>query len=230
MKKIASALLIASLVASSIAWIALIHELRLLARDLRADVNQTAGELHATLATVNMAAEQARQASVQANLAATEQRAYWAKTSLETYKTMADLRLTIVRTDHSINDVLVPKLSAALTDTDTLTNTAAQQLISTVAELRPTLNNLARASAAAANAMADPAIHETLTHVNETSMDLAATARDMDQTVASMARSANLIEGRVRQATKPASLAVRVAEKLLGITTQAAQIAYGFFK
>ena len=86
----------------------LLNELRLLARDVRSDVNQASAELRTTIGTINAAAGQARQASSQANIAATaaagaaaEQRAYWAKTSLETYKTMASLRLTIVRTDHS---------------------------------------------------------------------------------------------------------------------------------
>lgn len=221
---------IAALIALAILTGLFLTELRRLVRDIRLDVNQTAGELHATLITVNQAAEQARQASAQANLAAAEQRAYWNKTSLETYKTMAALRLTIVRTDQSINDDIAPKLAAALTDTDTLANTAAQQIVSATAQLRPTLANLAEASSAAAKAMGDPAIRETLAHVDQTSLSLSDTARNVDQMTASAARSADMVEERVRQVTKPASFAVRLGEKLLGLTTSAAQIVFGFFK
>src|SRR5579859_5556580 len=105
------------------------------------------------LSTVDAAAEQAREASdsihmaaAQANLAAAEQRAYWKKTSLETYKTMASLRLTIVRADHSLNDVLAPQLARTLRDTDSTIEKAGNAVSDAQRELTPAIENLARAS------------------------------------------------------------------------------------
>ena len=128
----------------------LLNELRLLARDVRSDVNQASAELRTTIGTINAAAGQARQASSQANIAATaaagaaaEQRAYWAKTSLETYKTMASLRLTIVRTDHSLNDEISPRLAKSLDATTDLQRVAAQDLDSSTARVNHTIDLLA---------------------------------------------------------------------------------------
>src|ERR1700681_4696537 len=103
----------------------LFYELSLLARAARQDLASITANLNTLIITANQTAVQARDASEQAKLAAIEQRAYWAKTSLETYKTMAAVRLTIVRTDRSLNDVLVPHLTASLDSTTELSRSAA---------------------------------------------------------------------------------------------------------
>ena len=138
------------------------------------------------------AAASARDASEQAKLAATEQRAYWQKTSLETYKTMASLRLTIVRADHSLNDILVPnlgtlvpKLGASIDAATALETSAARNLTATSAKvdetidsLRPVIANSIQATAAASAAMADPAIHESLDHMDAAAGNLEGMSAD----------------------------------------------------
>lgn len=106
------------------------------------------------------AAASARDASEQAKLAATEQRAYWNKTSLEMYKTMAALRLTIVRTDESFNNVLMPKLATSLDASVTLQESAMKDLSDaigkvdvTIDALRPAIDGGIAATQAASAAM-----------------------------------------------------------------------------
>lgn len=139
------------------------------------------------------AAASARDASEQAKLAATEQRAYWNKTSLEMYKTMAALRLTIVRTDESFNNVLMPKLATSLDASVTLQESAMKDLSDaigkvdvTIDALRPAIDGGIAATQAASAAMeaagknmADPAIHETLAHVDGVAGNLDATSGDI---------------------------------------------------
>lgn len=203
------------------------NELRLLVRDAREDVNQTTAELHATLGTLDLAAEHANVAATEAAAAAAEQRAYWKKTSLETYKTMASLRLTIVRTDRSINDVIAPQVATTLKDTDALSRTAAEELTAATLGLEPSLDNLARASAAAATALADPQIHETLTRVDQTSLELASTARNMDEATTNVDAATRDFAAYVHRMTTPARGAWSFIKELLGIARDARQ-ATGF--
>jgi hypothetical protein len=69
--------------------------------------------------------------------------------------------------------------------------------------MQPVLEDLARASSAAADTMADPHIRDTLDQVDGTTQHLDAMAA--------------LLEKRLRQMLKPASLAVRIAEQLIGL-------------
>jgi hypothetical protein len=175
------------------------------------------------MVNIRDAAASARDASEQARLAAAEQRAYWAKTSLETYKTMASLRLTIVRTDRSINDVLVPRISASLDASTALQVSAMRNLTDTTAkiddtidDLKPMIDNGIRATAAAATAMGDPAIHETLTHVDGAAGNLDGMSADGKKITADVAAFThrelapvrgtwNLIKGVLRDFAGPAA-------------------------
>src|ERR1700681_3893461 len=130
----------------------LFYELSLLARAARQNLASVTANLNTLIVTANQTAGQARDASEQAKLAAIEQRAYWSKTSLETYKTMASVRLTIVRTDRSLNDVLVPQLGHTLEAPTEFSRSAAANLARMIEGLQPTLGNMGRASAAAADA------------------------------------------------------------------------------
>jgi ABC-type transporter Mla subunit MlaD len=139
------------------------------------------------------AAAAARDASREASAAAVEQRAYWNKTSLETYKTMAALRLTIVRVDQSLNDVLVPRVAANLDATAQLETSAARDLTDVTAKVDTTIDSLrpaidggiaaTQSASAALNAagkdMSDPSIHETLAHVDGVAGNLDATSADI---------------------------------------------------
>lgn len=118
--------------------------------------------------------------------AADEQAAYWQKTQLQVYKLITDMKEIMVRTDRSLNDVLVPRISASLDASVALETSAARNLTDTTAKiddtidaLRPMIDNGIRATAAAATAMSDPAIHETLAHVDGAAGNLDATTSDI---------------------------------------------------
>jgi hypothetical protein len=201
----------------------LVIELGLLARDGRRDLNSLSKHLDTLAVTANQTAVEARDASTQAKLAAIEQRAYWQKTSLETYKTMASLRLTIVRTDGSLNDQLAPRLALALDNTNKLAATAAGELQKTIDSLQPTLANLATASTDAARVMNDPAIHEALAHVDETSSKAAVTAAEAAQIAGHLNDAATDFAAYVHRLTMPARGIWTFAKELLGLAAQARQ-------
>jgi hypothetical protein len=164
----------------------ILYRASVLVVDLTRDVDSITENLNRLLETANFAASQARDASEQAKLAAVEQRAYWNKTSLETYKTMAALRLTIVRTDQSVNDVLVPRVSASLDASTALERTATESVADTTARLdatidalRPAIDASIAATSAAARDLSDPAIHETLAHVDGVAGNADAASRDI---------------------------------------------------
>lgn len=205
-------------IAVSVASVATLLETRELIHETRSDARELSTALGQIAITAAQAAEQVKQASSQANLAAEEQRKYWNKTSLETYKTMASLRLTIVRTDRSLNDELIPQISRSITDNGRL-------LADTQQELKPSLDNLARASAAAADAMADPHIRQALAHADTTSANLEAATVELAWTAQHIEDSTDAINKKVQQAMKPASLSVRIVERLLGLAGPAAQVA-----
>ncbi len=205
---------VAALITIAVFILLLLNELRRLTPDVRTDVNDLTSEIRQTIVTVNAAADQARQASAQANLAAAEQRAYWAKTSLETYKTMASLRLTIVRTDKSLNDELVPRLAKTLDSTAELSTTAAADLHRTMEELQPTLGNLSQASSAAAAAMSDPAIHDTLVHLD-------GVAAESEKTAAHLEATTHDVQTFIHRETEPVRGTWNLFKELLSLTFQA---------
>lgn len=198
-------------------------ELGLLVRDARTSLVTFTGKIDALAVTVNQTAAEARDASTQAKLAATEQRAYWQKTSLETYKTMASLRLTIVRTDHSVNDELEPRLAAALDATTQLSTTAAGELQKTMDNLAPAIANLDRASAGAAAAMNDPAIHDTLAHLDDTSARAAVAAAETAQVAGHLNDASRDFAAYVHRITAPAHGIYSFVRELLGLARDARQ-------
>lgn len=130
--------------------------------------------------------EQVNQDAVKFSGAADAQAAYWQKTQLQVYKLITDTKEIMVRTDRSLNDVLVPRVAASLDASTALQVSAMRNLTDTTAriddtidELRPIIDNGIRATTAAASAMSDPEIHETLTHVDGVSSNLEATTGDI---------------------------------------------------
>jgi hypothetical protein len=208
----------------------LLLELGLLARDLRTDVTSTAQNVAAVLATVNQTAVQARDASEQAKLAAIEQRAYWQKTSLETYKTMASLRLTIVRTDRALNETLVPRLAASLDAATALQVSTMRNLTDTTTRidetidaLRPAIDNAITATAAASADLADPAIHQTLAHLDETSARAALTAAQTEQIAGHLNDASRDFAAYVHRMTAPAHGVYNFLRQLLSLARDARQ-------
>lgn len=213
------------LIAVSAATIATLLEARGLIRDSRTDVNKISSDLSAIAVTSEAAATQMKEASVQANLASQEQRKYWNKTSLETYKTMADLRLTIVRTDRSLNDVFVPQLTRSVGELSRSVGDTEKLIADMHQELQPSLLNLARASSAAADTMSNPSIKESLAHVDATSAQLEKGSEQLALTAGNIEQATDAINQKIHQALKPASLGQRIFERILGIAGPAAQVA-----
>jgi hypothetical protein len=228
--KIAIAISVACLVAVSAAGVAVLLEARALLRDIRGDVAIIDRNVTDTLNLTRQAAGSAAEASAQANLAAQEQRTYWQKTSLETYKTMASLRLTIVRADKNINDVLAPQLVTTLKATDALARQASVNLQTAMNGLQPSLDNLARASSAAADTMADPHIRESLAHVDAASAQLEASSVQLAGVATNLDAASKDAAEAVHRATRPASLIVTIAEKAFGLAVGGAQLYYGTHK
>jgi hypothetical protein len=95
-----------------------------------------------------------------------------------------------------------------------------------IEELQPSLANLARASSAAADAMADPHIRETLAHVDDTSAQTAEAMKQLAGVAANAKTASDLALARLREAMRPQKLVVTVFERLLGLTAEGAQIWY----
>jgi hypothetical protein len=205
-------------IAALVVLIAVLLEARSLLVDVRRDAGLITADIHTLQAPIQATLHHADEASKQAALAAVEQRAYWNKTSLETYKTMASLRLTITRTDRSINDVLVPRLSGTLESTTALTKEAADSLRSTTAAVAPAIADLAVAARSAANILSDPSIRDTLVHLDETSTSLAAGTKSLSK-VASDAQDAADFE--LAQLKKPARWWMTVLKVVLGLGSEA---------
>lgn len=194
------------------------HQLKISVQTLTVNTNQT-------ISVIRDSANQARIAAEQFQLAAAKQSEYWNKSEIEGYKTLASLRLTIVRTDRSINDDLVPRLALALDNANELSTAAAGELQKTMDRLQPVLANLARASAGAADAMNDPAIKETITHVDETSARAAITAAETAQIAGHMNDAAGDFAAYVHRITTPVRGTWNVLKQLLGLAAQARQAA-----
>jgi hypothetical protein len=201
----------------------LLWEVAMFARDARRDQDSLFRNVNTLLVTANQTVTEARDASTQAKLAAIEQRAYWQKTSLETYKTMASLRLAIVRTNGSVNDVLVPRLGAALDSTQNLSVTAAQQLEKTSTALQPILADLTHAAAGASTAMNDPAIHESLAHVDDASAHAALAAAQTEQIAGHLNDASRDFAAYIHRITAPARGVYSFFREMLGLARDARQ-------
>jgi ABC-type transporter Mla subunit MlaD len=84
------------------------------------------------------------------------------------------------------NATVLPRVAAALDGTTTIETSAARDLMDTTIKidgaidaLRPMIDGGIRATTAAAAAMSDPAIHETLAHVDGVAGNLDATSGDI---------------------------------------------------
>lgn len=144
---------------------------------------------------------------------------YAIRGAVDSFRRMTD------RTDKRLNDEILPDFSAALRSTDSLARDASRGLDNTVRGLEPTLTNLAAASRNAAANLSDPAIPNSLKHVDEATASLADSAKHFDGISANAETASELALNRFRQALKPASLAKTIFMRLLGLAGPAAQVA-----
>jgi hypothetical protein len=118
--------------------------------------------------------------------AAEDQSAYYKKTQLQVYKLITDAKEIMVRTDRSLNDVLVPKLAKSVDASVDLERAAVGDLQSTtervnatIDALQPAISGINLTSEAAATAFSDPAIHSTLVHVDAAAGNVEGSSADI---------------------------------------------------
>jgi len=229
--KISIAILLACLVALSATGVAVLLEARGLVRDVRTDEARFSAKGLAVMDVVKEAAERARDASEQAKEAATEQRKNLQAEAREFKKATTDAHDLLIHTDQNLNGTynhpeigVLPRLALVLSDTDALARQTAAGVQQAMNGLQPSLDNLARASAAAADRMADPKIGQTIAHADEISGNVAAATQSLAGVSANAKTASDLMLARLRQALKPVPFARALLEKLLGVTAQGAQI------
>lgn len=197
------------------------------ARRLSLDADKTLRDVDAVLATqnVNLAADEQHLNLVLDNLnsaigtfnqAASEQRAYWNKTSADSDKTVKALRLTIDRaallldhTDVQLNSSLLPDLDRQIN----LTSDSAQMSLASIGHAGEVLTFQ----------LDDPAIADLAKHLDETSAQLQQTSEHMAATTAD-------IEQAVHRMTRPPSLVKRIGEDILDVGAKLGSMAAGFVR
>lgn len=198
-----------------------LFEVCFLLHDARALIVQTSADETAIANGAKQLIATAQLASNEAVVAEKEQITNLQKTSLEVYKTTAAARLVLVRLDRSLNDQVAPQLAQTLKDTDAAMLQASKNLNDMTEGLRPSLDNLAAASKAAAENLSDPSIRESLENVDELTKQTAATAANV-----------NLATQDIRQVTekvkndylKPQKFAWSLLKQLAGLGGNLAQM------
>lgn len=155
------------------------------------------------------------------------QQADWQKSQLQVYKTITDTKEILVRTDKSLNDVLVPRLARSLDASVVLQNTAAENMTGTAVRvdatldaLRPMIENGIRATSAAADTMSDPEIRESIKQFSAAAENSAIATREAAGAMSDVHRvttyEAKQITAPVTAVKAVALEAARFAGKFLG--------------
>lgn len=240
MKRAIQVLQAAALIAATIAIIGLIG--------IEGSVRQ---KLPSILQSTQTAAQKFALASVSLNDAARKQDRCLDQTSRELSKTVADAHDLLVHTDFTLNgrngrgglltsasavvadqklqlDVIEARATKALADLDA----AEQQAQPILASLNDAARDGARAAQSASEAAAvaaqtagNPRIAESLQRLDLALDESDATLANLQSISASGNRDAAMIETRLRQALKPASLLKTVLLRVMGVAAPAAQIA-----
>lgn len=189
------------------------------------------------LADSEAAAQKFAAASDSVADAAAKQDRYLDQTSRELSKTVTDAHDLLIHTDESLNgrDGRGGTLTAAsdlLADQQTRlrtmevrANLALDDLDAAEKEAQPILTSLNQASQSAAQTAGNTSIAESLRRLDLALAESDATFANLQAISASGDRDAILIEGRLRQALKPASLLKKAFLHALGIAGPAAQVA-----
>lgn len=236
MTKVVLAITGICVLALSAAGVAVLLEARSLLRETNGLVQETRTDLAARnqqAETLFAAAQQASQKAIQAEDAQIE---HFNAEMAEVRKSTNAVKQLVQHTDLRLNGTdNHPELGllgqfttvawhagVVVQDADTVMRDAGKS----IEELQPSLVNLARASSAAADAMADPHIRETIAHVDDTSAQTAEAMKQLAGVAANAKTASDLALARLRDAMRPQKLFVTVLQKLLGLTAEGAQIWY----
>lgn len=170
-------------------------------------------------ATAQVAASSLKEAADTSNLASTQSlNLLGSTTKLVDHATrqVDALGPTIQHVNRVTDDleVVVLNLNTALVNQDKNLSASLADLDRALKEMAPAMRAATATMENAAKATGDPAILETLHHVDETTANVAATT-------ASLNRSAQMIEQKVHAMTKPASWAQRVGTTILDLGSKA---------
>lgn len=137
---------------------------------------------------------------------------------------------SLTTTVDDFHRTVLPRVADTLDSAAALETSAARNLTdttikidNTIESLRPIIDNGIVATQAAAAAMSDPAIHETLTHVDEASAHAAIAADQAAQTTAHLNDAARDFAAYVHRMTAPARGVWNAFKELLGLAAQARQ-------
>ena len=158
--------------------------------------------------------------------AAVDQDAELADENRRTKKLITHASDLLAHTDLSLNgpDGLLPTQAKQLSAIEDQANRAIADLDIAVTEAQPAIKSLASASQSLATASQNPAIGETLANLDKSSQEAAIALQNLDQITASGNRDAQMVEKRLRQALKPASLAKSILMHALGLAGPAAEV------
>jgi uncharacterized protein len=182
--------LIVALTVLAIGVLFLLFELGLLARDARAAMWQLEGESHTVLAQFSGTLGNVDSAMTDVH-----------SIELETQRTEEEMAGLLNQTRHGMltqqqETALVGRANAVLDDSDAAIRNLDQTIVKlgdiapaveqtastvnqTILSAQPGILDLNKAAAGAATAMSDPAIHETMVHVDGTAGNLDATSSDI---------------------------------------------------
>lgn len=187
-------------------------------------------EIHRATLEIGLTAENVRKASAQWQQASAQQAAYFTQATQKTNADLDALHDLVQHTDAQINGQLLPALTAGVNQQNAQLAALEKQTADSLAvlqqdslQLQPVLQNVAAATASAAKLSADPAIADTLHHVDVITASLASAAASVD-------RQIRMIEPATKRATTPPSKAALIFSTLLDLTWKAAGIVAGFVK
>ena len=195
--------------------------------DVHRSLQNTAGQARYTLDNANrlirelaQTSANARHATAEWEAASQQQAAYFTQAAAKTDADLDALGSTIAQAGSTIataNQVLKDQNAAALA--------VELQAQRTLAALETQTNQLAPILAHVDQLAGNPDLADMLHQLDATTADAQKAMASLDSIAASGDRDAQMLEARLREALKPATLAKTVFERLLGIAGPAAQIA-----
>jgi hypothetical protein len=141
--------------------------------------------------------------------------------------TLDDLHLVLVNANGVVThiDGAVVHVDAAVVQLTAQASTAIADLDVAVKDVQPILAHLGDASASLADLAKDPSIRASLIELDKATAETNSILANLDAIAASGNRDAQMLEARLRQALKPASLAKTIFERALGLAGPAASVA-----
>ncbi len=207
---ILQALVLASLIVLAWAVILTIHVFQPKAEAFVRDA-------HVTVLEIGLTAKNLREASVDWKAASKAQVAYVTKTERAASKSFADLDATIKRADESLNGEVLPTLAQSIFDADVSVQRVSHSAESTLSGVDDVTRELAAD-------LGDPAVRQSLSHIETASANLADTSKDVQGIAADTHAETSLILGQTRKAFAPEAKWKSIGKMLIEGTLNGAEL------